>query len=360
MTLETLRNMKALMIPLSVLYGVVMWLRNVLFDLGMLRQRAFDLTVVSVGNLTVGGTGKTPMVEYLLEKVGRQRRVAMLSRGYGRKTTGFVMASEGVSAREIGDEPMQIGMKFPWVTVAVDADRRHGIERLCQVVEGLDLVILDDAYQHRYVKPTWSILLMDYGRKIYDDHLLPWGDLRESAGGVERAHAIVVTKCPKVVSAEERREVRHRLRLRDDQALFFAAIENGEAQAVFDEAREGDGVSVVLVTGIGNPKPLEDELRGRYGDTLRVMRYGDHHDFTTEDLEDMTRAAQSARLMLTTEKDACRLRGGIMGVENKRWAALRERLYYVPMRTTFLDTDGELFDAWLTDHGVSEENEKKQ
>lgn len=339
------------MIPLAALYGVVMRLRNALFDLGVLRQREFDLTVVSVGNLTVGGTGKTPMVEYLLGKVGRHRRVAMLSRGYGRKTKGFVVASEGVSAREIGDEPMQIWLKFPRVAVAVDADRVRGIDRLRHLIEGLDVVILDDAYQHRYVKPTWSVLLMDYGRKIYEDHLLPWGDLRESARGVERAHAVVVTKCPRAISSAERDEVRRRLRLRDDQALFFATIENDAPHAVFDFAREGDRGPVVLVTGIGNPKPLEDHLKGRYGDDLRVMRFDDHHDFTDEDLDCMAREAESARMMLTTEKDACRLRG-LKTIEDERWTTIRERLYYVPMKTSFLDDDAERFDAWLSARGV--------
>lgn len=349
MRVEDIRRIRVLMFPLSLLYGVVTWVRNWMFDHGVLKGERFEVPVIGIGNITVGGTGKTPMVEFVLSRLlSRGVKVAMLSRGYRRRTRGFVLASEGVTAHEIGDEPMQVHARFPGVTVAVDEKRAHGIRELMRR-ERLGAVVLDDAFQHRWVVPSVNVLLMDYGRPIYEDWLLPLGDLREGRSGVRRADAVVVTKCPEGMSGGMMEEVRMRLGAQErGQEVFFTRIRNGEPRAVFVEA-EGVtvGSRVLLVTGVGRPEPLIEVLNGRY-EEVRVRRFGDHHELTRAEADALEgeMEADEGLSMLTTEKDAWRLRGMAL-MRGERYETMRRRMFYVPMEVEFLGGE-ERFERLIT------------
>lgn len=218
------------LLPLSWLYGLAVRVRNALFDLGVLKSESFDVPVISVGNITVGGTGKTPHVEYLIDLLRHKCRVAVLSRGYKRKTRGYVVADSTATARTIGDEPYQMKHKFPDVTVAVDRDRRHGIRRLTEdkSADGIDVVLLDDAFQHRYVKPGINILLVDYHRLIIYDKLLPAGRLREQLSGKNRADIVIITKCPADLKPMEFRVITKAMDLYPYQHLYFTRLDYGE------------------------------------------------------------------------------------------------------------------------------------
>lgn len=209
--------------PLAWLYGLGVRTRNMLFDLGVLPSRSFGLPVICIGNITVGGTGKTPHTEYLIRLLAKRKRVVVLSRGYKRKSHGFIIASDNATAEEIGDEPCQMKRKFPGIEVAVDADRCHGIDMLTapERTAKPDVILLDDAYQHRYVKAGLNILLMDFHRVTYKDRLLPAGRLREPHSGISRADIIIVTKCPKTITDKQIDDIATSLNLSDNQKLFF-------------------------------------------------------------------------------------------------------------------------------------------
>ena len=224
--------------PLSWLYGVGVKLRNTMFNIGVLKSRAFDIPVISVGNITVGGTGKTPHVEYLIRLLQDRFRVAVLSRGYKRSSKGFVQANAATTMPEIGDEPYQMKQKFPNITIAVDKNRCHGIDQLVANDQKLDVILLDDAFQHRYVKPGINILLVDYHRLIIYDELLPAGRLREPLEGKDRADIVIVTKCPKDLKPMEYRVITKAMNLFPYQQLFFSTIEYGQLRPLFDDAKE--------------------------------------------------------------------------------------------------------------------------
>ena len=210
--------------PLSLIYGIVVWIRNVMFDINILKSKEFTIPVISVGNITVGGTGKTPHVEYLIRLLKDEFKIATLSRGYKRKSFGFVLANESSTVIEIGDEPRQIKQKFPEIAVAVDSNRVKGINKLLQSEKNLNAIILDDAFQHRYVSPGLSILLVDYNNPLKDDYLLPFGRLREQAGERQRADIIIVTKCPSKIKPIDQRLLEKDLKMFAYQKLFFYFI----------------------------------------------------------------------------------------------------------------------------------------
>ena len=322
--------------PLGWIYGGITAVRNLLFDLGVLPQEEFDVPVISVGNITVGGTGKTPHTEYIVDLLRKDHRVAILSRGYKRKTKGFVMADECSTAADIGDEPLQMARKFPDVTVAVDANRREGIRQLCTLHSAPctpNVIVLDDAFQHRYVKPGLSILLVDYNRPIYRDTMLPAGRLREKASGSRRADVVVVTKCPADITITEQRGIENALRLEPWQKLFFTTYEYA---VDFEELRQK---RVVLVTGIANPAQLERDLE-RNGVAFTPLHFPDHHDFTAEDvrkIKDLFYGGNGA-LILTTEKDYARLPE--MGLEVRT----------LPIRVAFIGHAEESFNKIITDY----------
>ena len=304
---------RRLLLPLSWLYGGVVGLRNKFFDWGILPSESFAVPVIAVGNLTVGGTGKTPFTEFLIRLLKEEYNVAFLSRGYKRITRGYVLADAESTARTLGDEPFQVWRKFPDIHMAVDANRRRGIHRLCSDAATSDthVVLLDDAFQHRYVTPGLNILLMDYHRPPYEDALLPCGLLREPFSSKERADAVVITKCPSNLRPIDYRIIQGRLNLRPYQRLFFATIRYGALQPSGRRLSTLTTDTVVLlITGIARPAPLIAELRRRTPN-VRVLSFPDHHAFTSADIQRIQQewnAIEAAdRLLITTEKDAARL-----------------------------------------------------
>lgn len=305
--------------PASWIYGGITWVRNMLFDKGVLPSEEFDVPVISVGNITVGGTGKTPCVEMIVSNLAVDLNTAVLSRGYRRKTRGFVLANPKSTPEHIGDEPMQIYQKFgSRVKVAVCESRRDGIRQLLKLFPDLQLIVLDDAFQHRYVKPKASVLLMDYSRPLYNDRILPLGRLRESSTALYRAEYVIVTKCPSTMTPLDVRLVRNELELMSFQKLFFSRMEYGQLQPVFpDDAPYhaslgslSDRDGVLLLSGIANPRPLVRYLR-QYPFRLKVDHYPDHHDFSRTDVENIHKKFSAMkgerRIIVTTEKDAVRL-----------------------------------------------------
>ena len=305
------------LIPLSWLYGCVVGLRNKLFDWRILPSESFALPVISVGNLTVGGTGKTPFTEHLIRLLKDGYHVAFLSRGYKRKTSGYLLADAQSNAYAIGDEPYQVWQKFPNIHVAVDANRRRGIHHLCNdaATADTDVVLLDDAFQHRYVTPGLNILLMDYHHMPYDDALLPYGRLREPFSSKERADAVVVTKCPPSMRPIDFRIIQSSLALRPYQRLFFTTVRYGALQPLGRKLSTFTAnTAVLLVTGIANPAPLIAELNRRTPH-VHALTFPDHHDFSSAEIQRIkdiwaTITAED-RLLITTEKDAARLEAAL-------------------------------------------------
>ena len=335
------------LLPLSWLYGSAVKVRNFCFDVGILKSRAFHMPVIAVGNITVGGTGKTPHVEYLIRLLQKQFKVAMLSRGYKRKRKGFIVADSSTTARDIGDEPYQVKQKFPLVTVAVDKKRVHGIEQLSTNDALLDVVLLDDAFQHRYVKPGINILLVDYHRLIIYDKLLPAGRLREPLNGKNRADIVIVTKCPKDLKPMEFRVIMKAMNLYPYQHLFFTTLCYEQLQPVFPGiARQEEsplttslkGRNVLLLTGIASPRQLLEDLTP-LASSITPLTYPDHHSFRQKDIEriNSTFAAMAApRIIVTTEKDAARLAGS-----NGLSDDVRSHLYTLPVRIRFMQPEQE-------------------
>ena len=305
--------------PLSWIYGSAVWVRNKLFDAGVLPVVEYDVPVIGVGNITVGGTGKTPHTEYLVNRFCGTYRVAVLSRGYKRKTKGFIIANSKSTPETIGDEPWQIFNKFGMrAKVAVCESRRKGISELLKLYPDLELIILDDSFQHRWVKPKISILLMEYDRMINKDHLLPLGRLRESAHEVTRADKVIVTKCPESISPIELRIVTKELDLLKYQKIYFSRYCYEGLKPVFpDEAKFsaslfslGENDSALLLTGIAHPRYFVRHFKG-YPFNKKVLHFSDHHDFTRHDILDIEQKFRSMKgerkLIITTEKDAVRL-----------------------------------------------------
>lgn len=290
------------LMPFAWLYGLVVCIRNLMFDVGVLKSRTFPLPVICVGNITVGGTGKTPHTEYLIRLLSKDHQVAVLSRGYKRKSEGYVLATKDTPMAEIGDEPYQMKQKYPQIHMAVDKDRCHGIEQLMQktVKPQSDVVILDDAYQHRYVKAGLNILLMDYHRLIHLDKLLPAGRLREPMSGSQRADIVIITKCPRDIKLMDRIGIERSINLKNWQKIFFTTYK-------YPDQMEGLGENPLLVTGIASPQQMVYDLQ-KIVPTFELMSFPDHHNFTEQDINAIrTRAA--GRTILTTEKDATRLHG---------------------------------------------------
>ena len=313
--------------PVSWIYRTVVAMRNKLFDWGVFQSKSFNIPVICVGNLAVGGTGKTPHTEYLIELLRDKYQVAVLSRGYKRRTSGYVLATPQSTVKTIGDEPYQMHTKFPSVTLAVDENRCHGIEKLLRLKEpAVDVILLDDAFQHRYVKPGLSILLTDYHRLFCDDILLPAGRLRESINGKNRAQIVIVTKCPQDIKPIDYNIITKRLNLYPYQQLFFSSFRYGNLRPVFSQ-NDSDSITgdsrnkevplssltdaiILLVTGIASPTPMLERLK-EYTQNIDLLSFGDHHDFSHRDIqlvkERFNKLKGEQRIIITTEKDATRL-----------------------------------------------------
>ncbi len=308
-----LRSFRYLLLPFSLIYGGAVWLRNILYDKNIFKSAAFNFPVICVGNLAAGGTGKTPMVEYLLRLLQQDYKLATLSRGYKRKTSGFAIANEGSTALEIGDEPMQFHLKFPGVTVAVGEERLVAIPQLLHDRPDTELIILDDAFQHRPVKAGLNILLTEYKNLYTRDLMLPAGDLRDVRVSSRRADIIVVTKCKPDLTAEEKNSLVKEIAPEPEQKIFFTSIVYGEPVHLFKNERItiSEKMDALLICGIANPRPLKEYLNTRVH-AYDMLRFPDHHIFNSDDLAEIKRhyekIASKNKLILTTEKDAVRLK----------------------------------------------------
>ncbi len=348
------KNISRLLQPVSALYGVGVKWRNILFDKGILRSTSFHLPVICVGNLTVGGTGKTPHTEYLVNLLYKQFHVAVLSRGYKRKKKGFQIASAESTARDIGDEPYQIKQKFPSITVAVCNKRVKGIKWLLKEIPAPEIIIMDDAYQHRYVKAGLNILLTDYHRLIYNDSLLPSGFLREGFEGRDRAHIVVVTKCPPNITPEKQQEIQAGLQLRDDQKLFFSQLHYGDLYSIWGDATRKlstftENTNVFLLTGIANPQPVL-QLLHQTPAAITSICYPDHHHFTIGDVSHINKKFETMvesgdALIITTEKDASRLKF-VKGLSER----VLKHTYYLPIEIEILNDEQTKFNNLILEY----------
>ncbi|MBP3419851.1 MAG: tetraacyldisaccharide 4'-kinase [Marinifilaceae bacterium] len=341
---------RILLRPVASLYGFVTALRNTLFDIGFLKSESFDVPVICVGNATVGGTGKTPHTEYIVSVLMKRYRVAILSRGYKRKTKGFVLATPSSVVADIGDEPMQMFRKFPNVTVACCEKRVVGIRKLLSMPLPPEVIVLDDAYQHRYVKAGMNILLCDYNRPIYRDKMLPLGRLRESCkSAVHRATHIVVTKCPKTLAPIDKRVVSSYLDMYPYQKLYYSRISYGLPLSLNGEPVADSfvgwltsiyeaGASLLVVSGIATPRPLVKQIHEVFHDRVKVLSFADHRMYGKADLErissELSKLPVGVRYILTTEKDAVKF----SEMKLPEWG---EQLYYVPIVPQFIDDEKE-------------------
>lgn len=323
-------------------YYLTLKLRNHLYDKGIFKSEHFDVPVICIGNITAGGTGKTPMAELVASILSQDMRVGILSRGYRRKSKGFRYVSADDTAQETGDEPLQMKRKFPQAVVAVCKERRKGIREILSLPEDVrpEVIILDDAFQHRRVTPSKSILLINYNRPTFKDELLPIGRLRDIPSQIRRADAVVVTKCPGYLEESDKEKFAKKLKIKKGQKIFFSTIGYEEPLAVFSQVGNNRYIyskEVLLFTGIAHDKPLTIYLSDRY-ERIGHISFGDHHDFTKGDIRKITRFARQnpLSLLLTTEKDAQRLRHNRHIPDD-----VKERLFYLPITTLLLTTEEE-------------------
>jgi len=334
-----------------MLYRLILAIRNLAYDKGWKKSVTASVPTVCLGNITVGGTGKTPHAEMLLRKLlgsteWGDKKLAILSRGYKRKSRGFQQASADSTARQLGDEPLQMARKFPTVTVAVDKNRIRGCQKL-----DADLIILDDAFQYRKLKASLNIVLVDYGRPVFEDRLLPFGHLRDLPSQLKRADIVIVSKCPAELDNSEREEWRSRLNLSEQQKLFFTTVSYCPPEPVFPE---GDAHYIyskrlVLVSGIANNTPLKMYLSDTYK-IVQKLEFADHHNFSSGDIRAINAAIRNnpTACLMTTEKDAQRLRDC-----KKVPDSIRQRLFFTPIRSTFLTVEEEQeFDSLFFQHLV--------
>ncbi|HNP48531.1 MAG TPA: tetraacyldisaccharide 4'-kinase [Bacteroidia bacterium] len=337
-----MQTLRRLLWPFSILYGVVMQVRNFLFDRGIIKSSGFPLPVIGIGNLSTGGTGKTPHVEFLIRLLQKEYKVATLSRGYGRHTKGFMLLKAPANTWTYGDEPMQYFTKFPAIRVSVGEDRTEAIEELLRLTQRPDIILMDDAYQHRYVNPGHSILLIEYDTIFKTDFLLPAGNLREPFSGKKRADTIIITKSPTILVPIERKRILEKLEPLEHQQVFFSFYKYGEFNRVsgkqsgmlmgasyYMEKR----FTILMVTGIANPSGILEYLR-RHTDKLETVIFPDHHEFKAKDIKKIQEAfdniANPSKIIVTTEKDAMRL-------QNPELEPLIRNLplFYLPIEVAF-------------------------
>ena len=342
------------LLPLSWCYGLGVKFRNSLFDAGILKSQVFSTPVISVGNITVGGTGKTPHVEYLVRLLQEKLHVAVLSRGYKRKSHGFLLAKADTTMHEIGDEPYQMKQKFPDITIAVDKKRTRGIRRLTDEADKpADVILLDDAFQHRYVKPGINILLVDYQRLVIYDELMPAGRLREPIRGKDRADIVIVTKCPTTLTPIDYRVLTKEMKLFPYQQLFFTTLQYDSLRPLFPkEAKRSsagthfpemlNGQNILLLSGIASPRQLHEDLTEKAPQAiLHELSFPDHHYYGKKDIQRINEtfeALPTPRLIVTTEKDAARI-ANVQGLSDDA----RKSIYVLPIKVTFMLDQEQLF-----------------
>lgn len=340
-----MKFLRIILFPFSVLYGCIVFLRNKLYDWKLFPSKEFEIPTISVGNLSVGGTGKTPHIEYLIRLLKPEFYIATLSRGYGRKTKGYVLSDTQSTAIDIGDEPLQFKKKFSGLRVAVDGNRVRGINNLLKEFPSLQTILLDDAFQHRAVKPGLNILLTDFGKLYKKDNVVPTGSLREFKSGAQRADIIIVTKCPEILLPIERKRLLTEINPLPHQHVYFSYIKYGDFIPVIGEATNPlskeyyfeRNFSMALLTGIANTKPLEYYLKDKVKN-ITPIKYNDHHNFTHVDIENIRKIfnniASANKIILTTEKDAMRLKN-VMYAE-----AIKDLpLFYIRIEIEFHNND---------------------
>ena len=349
--------LRLLLLPVAMFYGIVIFFRNLFYDIGILPTKEFEKGIIAIGNLSAGGTGKSPMTEYLIRLLKNDFSIATLSRGYKRHTKGFLIADADSTSFQIGDEPLQFKKKFPDTIISVDENRRRGIKKLLSLFPNTETILLDDAFQHRRVKAGLSILLSDYEKMYYDDFLLPAGTLREFHTGKKRADIIIVTKCPENISPVEKRIILKKIYPEPHQHVFFSHIKYAKPVSVFSEGTLSfdKNISALLLTGISNPKPLEAHLEKKVG-TIIPNHYPDHHEYTIVEVNSLVEKFNSIssqnKVIITTEKDAMRLdKPGLVEILNKL------PVYYIPIEITFDEKEKEEFNKIITDY-VTRTNKK--
>jgi len=318
-TFVAMKLFRKILYPFVPFYYAAVFLRNKFYDWSVYQSKSYEFPVLCVGNLSVGGTGKTPMIEYLITMLGSKYKLATLSRGYGRKSKDFLIATPNATSQDIGDEPLQIFNKFKNITVAVDADRQQGLKLLKEYKPSLEVVLLDDAFQHRKVTAGFNVLLTAYDQLYCDDIVLPTGNLREPRSGAKRAQVIVVTKCPDYLSDLEKTAITKRLNLKSNQAVFFSSIQYSQKLVSSISSRpltDLKEIHFTLVTGIANPKSLVSYLK-EMGLNFEHLNYKDHHEFSKSELEFI----HSKSLVVTTEKDFSRLH-----------TESQNQIYYLPIQ----------------------------
>ena len=342
-----LKSFRFVLFPLSILYGCIIWLRNKLFDKNILKSVSFNFPIICVGNLSVGGTGKTPMVEYLVRLLKQDYQVATMSRGYKRKTKGFAIANENTTALDIGDEPMQFYKKFSDITVSVAEERLVSIPQLLHDRPGTKVIILDDAFQHRQVKAGLNILLTEYRDLFTRDFILPAGNLRDMKSSYKRAEIIIVTKCKSHLNEDEKEKIIQEIDPLPQQKIFFSKIEYGSPYHLFTKEEKflTPDSDILLVCGVANPKPIKEVLN-TYVASYDMIRFRDHHIFNTDDLKEIKERFEllmgNDKLILTTEKDGVRL--------DKFETELRDLpIYVIPIRHKILFGEDEIFHSLVTD-----------
>ena len=337
-----LKSFRILLLPVALIYWLIVFIRNWMYDKKILSAASFGLPVICIGNLSVGGTGKSPMVEYLLEHLKDQFKVATLSRGYKRKTSGYALADENSTALEIGDEPMQFHLKFPGIPVAVGEERVEAIPQLLHDRTDTQVIILDDAFQHRAIKAGLNILLTDYNNLFTRDFYLPTGDLRDLKSGYKRADIIVVTKCKPDLSIEDKNKIIAEIKPYPHQQIFFTAIQYGNPYHIFSKnITELKGKDVLLVSGIANPGSLKKFLEAQ-SNYYETRLYPDHQIFTIDDWHDMKkrfeRIDSKNKMILSTEKDAVRLMKFNIEIASMPF-------YIIPVQHRFLFEESNLFNG---------------
>ncbi len=335
------KTFRLILLPVSIIYGLVIYARNYLYDKKILRAVKFNFPIICVGNLVMGGTGKSTMVEFLIDILGHEMNVATLSRGYKRRTKGYILASEKTSALEIGDEPMQFHVKYPGVSVAVCEDRLVAVPQILQDKPATNVIVLDDAFQHRAIDAGLNILLTQYGDLYTHDFFLPSGDLRDEKASAKRADIIVVTKCPETLTVEEKISIEKDLHLKDEQTIYFTTLEHGLPYHILTKEEKPLSLEkeVLLVCGIANPEPLKKYLEENTA-AFYQLHFSDHHIYSIDDLKGISKKFEqmqsSQKFILTTEKDAVRL----IKFEN----TLMDLPFYVlPVRNRFLFGEEEKF-----------------
>ena len=341
---------KIILYPLSRIFGLGVYLRNTLFDCGIIKSQTYSIPIVCIGNLSVGGTGKTPHIEYLVTLLKQKYRIAVVSRGYKRKSKGMQISSTLSTPDQLGDEPFQIFAKNPEITVIADGNRRRAVAYLMQQAQPPHVILLDDAYQHRYVAPGLNIILTDYNRPFFKDSLMPYGLLREPARNKNRADAIIVTKTPACTPTEELQQIAHRITLSKEQLLFFSSLKNPTCRNIYtQEANDFEpDTEILLVTGIANPQPIEAAVSARYS-LHSTLHFSDHCNFGDKEInkivEKFSAIQNNKKVILVTEKDAVKLRNNPTLQES-----LKDFIYYLPLEIVFLQSETNKFNQFIFDY----------